>query len=133
MDQSPKKAGKRSVARLAIVQALYQQEFRQQPMSEVLEEFLSYRDGLPVTEEEAPQSDKNFFSELLMEISAKQERIDALMTGRLTESWTLDHLDPVVRAILRAGIFELLVREDIPVQIVLNEYIELAKAFFEGK
>ena len=79
------------------------------------------------------RGDKAFLVELIKGVTTEAKRIDALLSAYLTKEWTLDRLDPVLRAILRAGICELLIFKEIPVRIVLNEYIELTKAFFEGK
>ncbi|MDR1267057.1 MAG: transcription antitermination factor NusB [Holosporales bacterium] len=136
-EQNARAAGKRGFARLAAVQALYQQENQQQSADEILEEFLSYRLGSPIVEEdsaaEVPHSDKAFLSALLTGVAQEQNRLDALIKERLPETWTLPQLDPVVRAILRAGAFELLAMPEIPLSIILNEYIELAKAFFDRR
>ncbi|MDR2417230.1 MAG: transcription antitermination factor NusB [Holosporales bacterium] len=129
-----KKAGMRSLARLAAVQALYQQEHQHLSIDDTLEEFLSYRFGTPVLDdEEAHGGDKVFLVELIKGVATEAKRIDALISASLTREWTLDRLDPVLRAILRAGICELLIFEETPVRVILNEYIELTKAFFEGK
>jgi N utilization substance protein B len=128
-----KKAGVRALARLTAVQALYQQEHQHLSLDDILEEFLSYRSGIPVLDEETHASDKAFFTALIKGVATETEKIDALISAYLAEKWILDHLDPVLRAILRAGICELLIFTEIPARIVLNEYIELTKAFFDGK
>jgi N utilization substance protein B len=129
-----KKAGIRSLARLAAAQALYQQEHQSLCIEDILEEFLFYRSGTPVVdEEEIHAGDETFLKALLTNVSTEQERIDAIISTHLTEGWPLDRLDPVVRAILRAGTGELFAFAEIPARIVLNEYVELAKAFFDGK
>ncbi|MDR0407065.1 MAG: transcription antitermination factor NusB [Holosporales bacterium] len=128
-----KKAGIRGIARLAAIQALYQQEQQQQTIDEILEEFLFYRAGTPVIGEEVHSGDKVFFTALMKGVITEAAAIDGFIIERLTEEWTLERLDPVVRAILRAGICELLTFKKVPACVVLNEYVELTKAFFDEK
>jgi N utilization substance protein B len=129
----PKRAGGRSLARLAAVQALYQQEHQHLSVDDILEEFLSYRFGTPVLEEKVHTGDKTFFVALVKGVAEEAEKIDTLLVSCLSKEWALERLDPVLRAILRAGLCELLVFPEISARVVLNEYIELAKAFFEEK
>jgi N utilization substance protein B len=65
-------------------------------------------------------------------VVADQGAIDRAVVKRLAEGWRLERIDATVRAILRAGAFELIHRPDVAKEIVIDEYVELAKAFFEA-
>ena len=83
-------------------------------------------DGVETTE-----PDKIFLSELLHGVLRQQREIDPLIDGQLATGWRLARVDSTLRAILRAGVFELLERPEVPAKVVINEYIEIARAFFE--
>jgi len=125
----------RSVARLAAVQALYQMEVSGVGVEAVVREFSDHRFDRPVGGEDGETlagADEAFFGELVRGVVDQQRRIDTSIAKRLAEGWRLDRLDATVRAILRAGAFELSRRPDIPVEVVINEYVDLARSFFEG-
>ncbi len=127
----------RSVARLAAVQALYQMEVSGAGVEAVVREFSEHRfDRSPAGEEGegAPlaAADEIFFAELVRGVVEHQRGIDPAIARRLARGWRLDRLDATVRAILRAGAFELAHRPDVPVEVVINEYVDLARSFFEG-
>jgi len=77
-------------------------------------------------------ADEVFFGELLRGIVARQGEIDRMIVKRLAQGWRLERLDATVRAILRAGVYELVERADVPKEVAIDEYVELAKSFFEG-
>lgn len=125
----------RSVARLAAVQALYQMEVSGAGVEAVVREFSDHRfDRALGGEEGAPMAaaDEAFFAELVRGVVEHQRGIDPAIARRLAQGWRLDRLDATVRAILRAGAFELSHRPDVPVEVVINEYVDLARSFFEG-
>jgi transcription antitermination protein NusB len=66
-------------------------------------------------------------------VDARQAEIDALLTDHLAEGWTLDRLDRPMRQIVRAGAYELVARADIPTAAVINEYVDVAHAFYEAR
>ena len=113
----------RSVARLAAVQALYQMEVSSIGVEHVIREFT----GVTLA-----SADEGFFAELVRGVVAEQKRVDAAIVKRLAENWRLERLDATVRAILRAGAFELAHRLDVPTEVVIVEYVDVAKSFFEG-
>ncbi len=128
---APAQATQRRAARLAAVQALYQMEIAGASTADVLEDF---RNGkLPQGEEGALDGDADIAHfKLVVDLAVeRQEHIDRAIARRLT-GWKLERLDSVARAILRAGAVELDARGDIPTAVVINEYVEIAKAFFEG-
>ncbi len=123
----------RSVARLAAVQALYQMEVSGAGVETVVREFADHRFGGDIEGERLADADEAFFAEIVRGVVAEQAAIDRAIVRRLAEGWRLDRLDATVRAMLRAGGFELIRRPDTPTEVVIDEYVELAKAFFEAK
>lgn len=121
-------SGARRRARLATVQALYQMELTGTPVAAVIEEFLAHR----FSPAEA-RVDDAFFSGLAGGVVEHQVAVDRSLAKVLMESWELDRLDSTLRALLRAGVFELLYRPDVPARVVLNEYVEIADSFFSGQ
>lgn len=127
----------RSVARLAAVQALYQMEVSGAGAEAVIREFSEHRfdRDLPVEGgEDVPLAgaDEAFFADLVRGVVNKQRAIDAAIARRLAANWRLERIDATVRAILRAGAYELIHRPDVPTEVAIDEYVELAKSFFEG-
>jgi N utilization substance protein B len=129
---------KRLAARFAAIQALYQIELTGASPSAVSEEFIQHRLGaileplgLSVRE---PAVDQAFFRRLVLGVAGQRERLDQELTAILTDAWTLERCGFMLRACLRAAAYELAECSDIPVQVVINEYIELAKLFLaEGE
>ena len=127
----------RSVARLAAVQALYQMEVSSAGAEAVIREFVEHRFDRTVpgdTGEEVTlaQADEAFFAELVRGVVEHQKAVDGAIARRLASGWRLERLDATARAILRAGAYELSYRRDVPTEVVIDEYVELAKSFFEG-
>ena len=122
----------RTVARLAAVQALYQMELGSAGVEAVIREFTEHRFGRELDDGTLADADEAFFAEIVRGVVAEQAGIDRAITRRLAENWKLERLDATVRAIFRAGAFELAHRPDVPTEVVIDEYVEVAKAFFEG-
>jgi len=122
----------RSVARLAAVQALYQMEVSSIGVEHVIREFTEHRFDRDIEGVTLASADEAFFADLVRGVVAAQSRVDAAVVKRLAEGWRLERLDATVRAILRAGAFELANRSDVPTEVVIDEYVEVAKSFFEG-
>ena len=121
----------RTVARLVLVQALYQMEITGTGVETVVREFSDYRFDADLDEgEHLAQADEAFFGEGARAVVKEQAEIDGLITGRLASGWRLERLDTTVRAILRAGTWELKDRKDVAIEVVINEYVEIARAFF---
>ncbi|HUZ13659.1 MAG TPA: transcription antitermination factor NusB [Caulobacteraceae bacterium] len=122
----------RSVSRLAAVQALYQMETAGAGVEAVIREFGDHRFDRDVEGVRLARADEAFFAELVRGVVAEQSSIDRAVSGKLAEGWRLERIDATVRAILRAGAFELMRRPDVPAEVALDEYVEIAKSFFEG-
>jgi N utilization substance protein B len=124
---------RRSAARLACVQALYEMDVSGADSDPVLQAFLAERWRRLENGTELPEADNRFLTELVTGISAKRKRIDRLLAPLLPAGRDLERLEVLLRAILRAGAYELDERPDIPSKVVINEYVEVTHAFFAGK
>ena len=122
----------RSVARLAAVQALYQMEVASIGVEAVIREFTDHRFGRELGDATLADADEGFFADIVRGVVAEQADIDAAVARRLAQGWRLDRIDATARAILRSGAFELTRRPDVPAEVVIDEYVEIAKSFFEG-
>jgi N utilization substance protein B len=122
----------RTVARLAAVQALYQMEMSGTGAEAVIGEFTEHRFDRDMEGETLAEADEVFFAELVKGVVAEQGSIDGAVTHRLAAGWRLERIDATLRAILRAGAWELIRRPDVPVEVAIDEYVEIAKSFFEG-
>ena len=123
----------RSAARLAAVQALYQQEMEGTALPRLLKEFHDHRLGATIEDERYHDAERDFFDDIVTGVDARRAELDALIVDRLAEGWTLERLDRSMRAILRAGAYELLARPDVPVGSVISEYVDVAHAFFDKR
>jgi N utilization substance protein B len=130
---TPARSLSRSAARLAAVQALYQHEMEGTAKARLLDEFHQHRLGREIEDEQYADADVDFFDDLVGGTLARREEIDALLSGRLAEGWSLARLDKTMLQILRAGAYELLARPDIPVGTAISEYVDVAHAFFEER
>ena len=122
----------RTVARLAAVQALYQMELAGTGVDAVVREFTDHRFDGDLEGETLAEADEVFFSELVHGVVGEQAAIDSAISHRLASNWRLERVDATLRAILRAGGWELMHRPDVPVEVAIDEYVEIAKSFFEG-
>jgi len=122
----------RSVARLAAVQALYQMEAAGAGAETVIREFSDHRFDRDLEGETLAHADEAFFAELVRGVVGDQGDVDRAIGRRLASGWRLERIDATARSILRAGVFELMRRADVPAEVVIDEYVEIAKSFFEG-
>ena len=123
----------RSAARLAAVQALYQQEMEGTPIASLLHEFHHHRLGATIDEVEYADAEVDFFDDVVRGADARREELDGLIAGKLGAGWTLARLDKPMKAILRAGAYELVARADVPVATVISEYVDVAHAFYDKR
>jgi len=122
----------RSVARLAAVQALYQMEVSGAGSEAVVREFIEHRFDGDIEGERLAPADETYFRDIVRGVVERQSSIDKAIVRRLAENWRLERIDATLRAILRAGAFELIARADAPTEVVIDEYVEIAKSFFNG-
>ena len=125
-----KTANKRGAARLAAVQALYQMEVGGSTLMETVAEYESYRLGQEIDGEQYRDADAAWFRDVVSGVVRQQKAIDPLIHGALPTDWPLSRLDTTLRAIMRAGVFEIRSRRDVPVAVIITEYIDVAKAFY---
>jgi transcription antitermination protein NusB len=133
MAKSSDRARARSAARLAAVQALYQQEMEGTALPLLLTEFHHHRLGATIDDVEYADAEVTFFDDVVKGVDARRDELDTLIAGRLAEGWTLDRLDRPMRQILRAGTYELVARPDVPVGTVISEYVDVADAFYDRR
>jgi N utilization substance protein B len=131
--QPARQANQRGAARLAAVQALYQMDIGGTGVLEIVAEFEAHRLGQEVDGDTYLKADASWFRSIVSGVVRDQRKLDPLIGGALQDDWALSRLDSTVRAILRAGAFELLERKDVPVAVIVTEYVEIAKAFFEDE
>ena len=123
----------RSAARLAAVQALYQQEMEGTPVARLIHEFHHHRLGATIEGDTYADAEQSFFDDLVAGTDARRDEIDELIANRLAEGWSLERLDKPMKAILRAGAYELIARPDVPVATVISEYVDVADAFYDKR
>ncbi|WP_159586291.1 MULTISPECIES: transcription antitermination factor NusB [Chelativorans] len=124
-------ANKRGAARLAAVQALYQMDVGGTGLLETTAEYESFRLGKEVDGDLYREADPQWFRAILAGVVENQKTIDPVIRRSLLEDWPLSRLDSTLRAILRAGVYELTERADVPVAVIISEYVDIAKAFYE--
>jgi N utilization substance protein B len=130
---TPARSTARSAARLAAVQALYQLQMEQTPLARLLNEFHQHRLGAEIEEAQYAEAEVAFFDDLVSGVAARRDEIDALLSDRLAQGWSLARLDKTMLQILRAGAYELLARADVPTGAAIGEYVDVAHAFFEER
>ena len=130
-ERSARPANQRGAARLAAVQALYQMDLAGATLPEVIAEFETYRLGKEVDGDQYRNADAAFFRDIVTGVVNKQRTLDPAIDRTLAKGWPLTRIDTTLRAILRAGAFELARRTDVPSRVVISEYVDVAKAFFE--
>ncbi|HZF46874.1 MAG TPA: transcription antitermination factor NusB [Sphingomonadaceae bacterium] len=125
----------RSAARLSAVQALYQHQMEEIALPRLLDEFHQHRLGRAQDDDEDQLADAEvaFFDDLVSGVIARQEEIDELLESRLADGWKLERLDKTMLQILRAGAYELLARQDVPLGSAISEYVDVAHAFFDAR
>jgi transcription antitermination protein NusB len=123
----------RSAARLAAVQALYQHEMGGDAVPKLLNEFHHHRLGQEIEGAEYLAADETFFDDVVVGVAARRDELDGLISGALADGWTLIRLDRPMRALLRAAVYELVARADVPAATVIDEYVDVAHAFHTEK
>jgi len=124
-------ANQRGAARLAAVQALYQMDVGRQTLEDTLSQFSAHMLGREVEGEQYLPADADFFKQIVTGVIRSQLDIDPTIDKALSNDWPVGRIDATLRAILRAAAFELLRRRDIPAGMVITEYVDIAKAFYE--
>jgi N utilization substance protein B len=128
-----RRANRRGAARLAAVQALYQMDLASTPLHEILAQFESHWIGREVEGETYLPAEAAHFRDVVGGVVAEQRRLDPMIDTALVQGWPLKRIETVVRAILRAGAFELDRKPDVPARVVVSEYVDVAHAFLDEK
>ena len=132
-DHPVKQANQRGAARLAAVQALYQMDIGGTGVLEIVAEYEEHRLGRELDGDTYLKADASWFRSIVSGVVRDQRKLDPMIGAALQDDWALSRLDSTVRAILRCGTFELVERKDVPIAVIVTEYVEIAKAFFEEK
>ncbi|MEM8797261.1 MAG: transcription antitermination factor NusB [Pseudomonadota bacterium] len=130
-NEAPKGANKRGAARLAAVQALYQMDLSGTGLAEIVAEYENARLGQTVDGDQYREADAAYFRSILAGVIESQREIDPEIHSALNDDWPLSRIDTTLRAVLRCGAFELMRRSDVPARVIITEYVDVAKAFFE--
>ncbi|WP_174284881.1 transcription antitermination factor NusB [Sphingomonas bacterium] len=133
MSRTATRSKARAAARLAAVQALYQHEMEGIAVTALLHEFHQHRIGATIEDVEYAEADADFFDDIVKGAVARIGEIDVAIEAKLAKGWTLPRLDKPMKAILRAGTYELLARADVPAAAVITEYVDVAHAFYERR
>jgi N utilization substance protein B len=123
----------RSAARLASVQALYQMDMENIGIARLLNEFHAHRLGQEIEDAQYADADADFFDDVVSGVDARREEIDLLVDAKLGERWKMGRLDKTMLQLLRCGTYELIARPDVPTATVIDEYLDVAHAFFDKK
>jgi N utilization substance protein B len=126
-----RKANRRGAARLAAVQALYQMDIAGTGSTEILAQFESHWIGQEVEGNQYLPAEAAFFREVVNGVVREQRSLDPLIDAVLAETWPLKRIEAILRAVLRAGAFELGHRSDVPARVVVAEYVDVANAFVD--
>jgi transcription antitermination protein NusB len=126
-----RKANKRGAARLAAVQALYQMDLAGTGVNEILAEFESHWLGSEVEGAQYLPAEAAFFRDIVTGVVREQRTLDPQIDAALARGWPLKRIEAVLRAVLRAGAYELKHRRDVPARVVTSEYVDVASAFVD--
>ncbi|MBW8639698.1 transcription antitermination factor NusB [Hoeflea sp. WL0058] len=124
-------ANKRGAARLSAVQALYQMDVGGTGVLEVVREYELHRLGKEIDGDQYREADAAWFRAIVSGVVEQQKQLDPMIRSALLEDWPLSRIDSTLRAILRAGTYELVNRRDVPVAVIVTEYVDVAGAFFD--
>ena len=127
-----RRANRRGAARLAAVQALYQMDLAATPLNEALAQFESHWIGREVDGEKYLPAEAAHFRDIVCGVVDDQRRLDPMIDQALSRGWPLKRIETVLRAILRAGAYELDRKPDVPARVVVTEYVDVAHAFVDG-
>ena len=133
-DDAPKdekKANRRGAARLAAVQALYQMDIAGTGVNDIITEFESHWIGREVEGNQYLPAEAGHFREVVGGVVREQRVLDPLIDAALAQGWPLKRIETILRAVLRAGAYELDHRRDVPARVVVSEYVDVANAFVD--
>ena len=126
-----RKANRRGAARLAAVQALYQMDLAGTALNDILAQFEGHWIGREVEGNQYLPAEAAFFRDIVGGVVREQRRLDPLIDAVLAQGWPLKRIETILRAVLRAGAYELDHRRDVPGRVVVSEYVDVAHAFVD--
>ncbi len=126
-----KKANRRGAARLAAVQALYQMDIAGAGINDIFAEFESHWLGNEVEGDTYLPAEAAFFRDVVSGVVRDQKKLDPQIDEALSKGWPLKRIEAILRAVLRAGAYELQHRKDVPARVVVSEYVDVANAFVD--
>ena len=129
--QEVRKANKRGAARLAAVQALYQMDLAGTGLNDIMAEFESHWLGGEVEGVQYRPAEAAYFRDIVGGVVREQTNLDPKIDAALQRGWPLKRIEAVLRAVLRAGAYELACRADVPARVVTAEYVDVASAFVD--
>jgi transcription antitermination protein NusB len=131
---APRKAPiARSAARLGAVQALYQMDIASADLAETLAQFSSRAKGDDFDDGQCGEADFKHLREVVEGAVREQALIDVTVDKQLDKNWPIHRVNAILRAVLRAGAFEIMFKENVPAKVAINEYVNVAGAFFDGE
>src|SRR6516162_8821002 len=128
-----KKANRRGAARLAAVQALYQMDIAGAGINDIFAEFESHWLGNEVEGDKYLPAEAAFFRDVVSGVVRDQKKLDPMIDEALSKGWPLKRIEAILRAVLRAGAYELDHRRDVPGRVVVSEYVDVAHAFVDSE
>ena len=120
------------LARLAAVQAMYQMELTGLDAEAVIAEFLEHRFAQDAVLAQRTRPDPELFADVVRGVPHRQKEIDRAVAQALPTAWKFSRIDSIVRAILRAATYELLAHGGVPAKLLIDEYLGITHAFFQG-
>jgi N utilization substance protein B len=126
-----RRANRRGAARLAAVQALYQMDLAATPLNEALAQFETHWIGREVEGDEYLPAEAAHFRDIVRGVVDDQRRLDPMIDEALSKGWPLKRIEALLRAVLRAGVYELDRKRDVPARVVVTEYVDVAHAFVD--
>lgn len=130
--RNPAQGAKRSAARLAAVQALYQMEMTGVSADAVIVQFFDPDVRRQWSDSSVVDFDRGLFTQIVRGVTAQRAELDRILGAALTADWTVERLEIILRRILEAGTYELTERTDVPPRVVITEYVDVAHAFYSG-
>lgn len=132
-EEKNNKVNRRSMARLAAVQALYQMQQMDLDAQQVISDFKTHHFNEDLEGINLQYADHKLFEALVIGVACRLEDIDPIVVQTLNKDWRFERLESVLKSILRLGCFELIHDKEPPTAVVINEYVEIAKAFYNNQ
>lgn len=133
MSKSKSSSNSSSTARLAAVQGLYEIEISGATLDSILIDFLESRWSSVPDEPELAPPDRKVFAALVRGVAENKPKLDEIILGAVDDQARFEREELLLKTILRAGVFELYRQPNVPLPVVIDEYVEMAHAFYAEK